>query len=141
MTFFSNLHCKKFHGFHPLRKGFAADILSREGTDTLGIDPFYKGNENHQKVFIPFIKGINTKGISSLSRKNVRCKPFLKGSETFHQDYIAQGSHSLQKRRLNPQKNLLPTIGFPLPLRRLKQQKISPLPPIVSPLRPLFSNL
>ena len=41
------IHCKKFHGFHPLRKGFAADILSREGTDTLGIDPFYKGNENH----------------------------------------------------------------------------------------------
>ena len=37
------MHCKKFHGFHPLRKGFAADILSREGTDTLVLIPFIKG--------------------------------------------------------------------------------------------------
>ena len=80
-TFNVDHHCNNFEGFRPFKKGFAADILSREGTDTLVLIPFRKGMKTTEKVFIPFLKGINTKvSVPSLERMSA-ANPFLKGQK------------------------------------------------------------
>jgi hypothetical protein len=55
------VHCKKCEGIQTFKKGFSAYTPSKEGTQTLELNPAVEGMQPFNKVSIPFTAGLSSR--------------------------------------------------------------------------------